>query len=146
MILPRQCAACGALLPENSGFCPQCGKLVAARPGAPAPPVPDNLAAVLTYFFLPALAFLFWEAYRRNQFVRFHCLQAILYCVAAGLTASAIMVIGMIPAFAILSIPLGMVFFCGTMIWAAALMVKAYQGERYKLPIIGEVAEQYAAR
>jgi uncharacterized membrane protein len=138
-------------MPEGSNFCPQCGKTILpagnATGSAPienAAPLAQNLAAVLAYFFIPAIAFLFWNTYKRNPFVRFHGFQAMLYCAAAVVFAIVIMTIGTIPAIAILSIPLGMVFFCGVIICDAALMIKAYQGERYKLPVLGELAERCA--
>ncbi|MGB9904406.1 MAG: DUF4870 domain-containing protein [Desulfotomaculales bacterium] len=106
-----------------------------------------NVAGLLCYVlgWLTGIIFYLLE---KDPFVRFHAVQSIL-------------TFGAFTAFSILIsilLPLGLwrlwFFFhtLGTLVWLASvvlwvlLMVKAYQGERYKLPVVGDLAERYAGR
>ena len=98
-----------------------------------------NVAAALAYAvgWITGLAFLLAE--RESRFVRFHAFQSTL---AFGGLSVAWMVSLSIPVFAsliafVIILPLSVV------LWLF-LMFKAYQGERYKLPVIGDLAEQRA--
>ena len=151
--MARFCALCGAQMPDISGFCPACGKPVAtgAAAAAPAPKtvfarLPDRISGPLAYLVLPAVVFWFVEPYRRNPFLRFHCAQALLYAGACVLAAALIICIGMVPGLALLGIPLLMLWFFAATIFGAALMIKAFQGERYCLPVAGQLAEKLARR
>jgi uncharacterized membrane protein len=94
----------------------------------------QNIAGVLCYvgFWISGIVFLVLE--QKNRFVRFHALQSIV-------TFGALMVAGLLLSW----IPIIGHFF-GTIIGILAfilwivLMVKAYQGELYKLPVAGDVA------
>ena len=96
-----------------------------------------NLAGALTYAvgWVTGLAFYFLEP--DNKFVRFHALQSIF--VFGGLSlawmiALSIPFLGWAVAFLIIP-PVSAI------LWLF-LMYKAYQGERYKVPGAGEMAEQ----
>jgi uncharacterized membrane protein len=97
----------------------------------------SNVAAALAYAmgWVTGVAFLLTE--RENRFVRFHALQS---TIAFGALSIAWMVA--------LSIPIFGLFFAFFVIpplsvglWLF-LMFKAYQGDRFKLPIVGDMAEQ----
>ena len=96
-----------------------------------------NVAAALAYAmgWVTGVAFLLIE--RENQFVRFHALQS---AIAFGSLSIAWMVSLSIPIFgwlfALVFIP---AFSIGLWLF---MMFKAYQGERFKLPIAGDIAEQ----
>jgi len=155
------CTACGAPLNETAAFCASCGAAVkrdnaaaGAAVGGPADPGPtgaapggqpatatpaisQNLAGMLCYIFVPAIIFLLVEPYNRNRFIRFHAFQAILFWVA------------WIVLHGVITIP-----FLGLALWPIlelafliawiVLLIKAYQGVMFKLPVIGEFAEQHA--
>jgi uncharacterized membrane protein len=98
-----------------------------------------NVAAALAYAlgWITGVAFLLAE--RDNRFVRFHALQS-------ALAFGALSVLWMVS----LSIPIfgGLMAFIvippvSVLLWLF-MMLKAYQGERYKLPIVGDMAEQRA--
>ena len=96
-----------------------------------------NLAAALTYAvgWVTGLAFYFFEP--DNKFVRFHALQSTIVFGALSLAwmiSVAIPFLGWIFAFLIIP-PVSLV------LWLL-LMYKAYQGERFKVPGAGEMAEQ----
>jgi uncharacterized membrane protein len=78
----------------------------------------------------------FFATEPHNRFVRFHAMQSILVFGAACL---ALIVCLAIPFLGwILSI---FVFYGSVALWLI-LMFKAYQGERFKLPIAGDIAEE----
>ena len=122
---------------------------------APYPPYPSdvpadqaissNVAAGLAYFtVIPAVFFLLVEPYRGQPFVRFHSWQSIFYFLAAAAArVIEMLMVAMLPspiAFAISSL-LSLLLFIG---WLVAV-IKAFQGSRYLLPLIGPIASQTAS-
>ena len=97
----------------------------------------ENLAGALTYAlgWITGLFFLLTEP--KNSFVRFHALQSIFVFGAlsiAWFVSMSIVFVGWFFAFIVIP-PLSAV------LWLL-LMFKAYQGERYKVPVAGDMAEQ----
>jgi len=112
-------------------------------------PVPENIAAVVAYLTLiPAVLLLYLEPFRRNRFVRFHALQHILLG-AAGLVCAVAatilwMVLQLIPPMRVLVFPFaGLIGLAWFFLWLL-LVVKAYHHEMFKLPVIGDVAEEWS--
>lgn len=96
-----------------------------------------NVAAALAYGLGWITGIVFLVAEPANRFVRFHALQSIIvFGVLSALTIllQAIPLLGMLIA-VFLVIPLSAI------LWLV-LMFKAYQGEKFKLPIAGDMAEQ----
>ena len=95
-----------------------------------------NVAAALCYSLGWVTGLLFFVTEPENKFVRFHAMQAILVfgpaCVMFILCLS-IPLLGWI-----LSI---FVFYGSAALWLI-LMFKAYKGQRFKLPIAGDMAEE----
>ena len=85
-------------------------------------------------YSLFGLIFLLIE--RRNKFVRFHALQSIA---TFGFIFVAQWVIAFIPALGVMLS--GLLSIAAVVLWIV-LMVKAYQGEKYKLPWLGDIAEK----
>ena len=112
---------------------------------------PESIAGGLAYLtFIPAVVFLTLDPYRRNRFVRFHSGQCLLLW-AALLTSAAILrlvavVLFLIPVAGPLLVWLLAVFagLAAFFLWVA-LLVKALQGETFKLPLLGDLAARYAA-
>ncbi len=109
--------------------------------------LPVTLAGALAYFLLPAIIFLFIEPYNKNRFVRFHSFQCIGVWLAAILIGALLRIAGVvvysIPVIGhlliwLLSMVVGLAFL---MTWIV-LLVKALQGEMFKLPVIGSLAER----
>src|SRR3989338_1727510 len=98
--------------------------------------VKPNIAALLAYLlgFVTGLIFLLIE--KKNKFVRFHAMQSI---VVFGAVFVAQWVISLIPYLGILIS--GLLSLLGVVLWIV-LMVKAYQGEMFKLPWAGDIAEK----
>lgn len=95
-----------------------------------------NVAALLCYLlgFVTGLIFLLIE--KKNKFVRFHALQSIA---TFGLIFVAQWVVAFVPILGIMVS--GLLSIAAVVLWIV-LMVKAYQGEKYKLPWLGEIAEK----
>ena len=112
--------------------------------------LPENIAGALAYLsFVPAIVFLVREPYNRNQFVRFHAVQCLLLWATGLLTAAALKLAAMVlfiipvagPLFAVLILALA--GFAAFVSWLV-LLVKALQGEMFKLPMLGDFAEQHS--
>ena len=99
-----------------------------------------NIAALLTYLlgFISGIIFLAIE--KDSQFVRFHAMQSTI--VSVGLFVLNI-ALGFIP---ILGWLVGLLLAPVAFILWIFLMFKAFQGERFKLPVIGDIAEQQVAK
>lgn len=96
----------------------------------------QNLMGAITYLlgFITGVAFLLIE--KNNKFVRFHAMQSTM--VSVGIFVLSI-VLGIIPVIGwILGILLGPV---SLILWIV-MMYKAYSGEMFKLPYVGEMAEK----
>lgn len=115
--------------------------------GQPLPPPPpasssggltSNVAAALAYLPILAIVWLLVEPYSKDRFVKFHSIQSIaLAVVSMGLS----IVLGMIPILGwilMLFLPLGLF-----VVWVLCA-VKAYQNQKFKLPILGDFAEKQA--
>lgn len=99
----------------------------------------ENIEGVLCYIlgFITGILFLILE--KENKFVRFHAMQSIVTFLPLFVIA---MVIGSIP---IIGWAISMLIGLLELILWILLMVKAYQGEKYKLPIAGDFAEKQLA-
>lgn len=110
-----------------------------------------NVAAALSYV-LGAITGVLFVMLEKNSFVRFHAFQSIILSVAwiAFWIVYTIVVgvLSMVPVLgflvAILGFLVSLVLGLGGLILFIMLIVKAAQGERWKLPYVGDMAEGYA--
>ena len=96
----------------------------------------ENVAGLLCYVlgWISGIVFLLLE--RENKFVRFHAIQSI--CVF-GIITIVNLILGWIP---VLGTIIGVIIWIiGLILWIV-LMIKAYQGVKYKLPWAGDIAEK----
>ena len=167
-----QCPACHKEVSPQSTFCNHCGAPLAAAasqaaaggagpatPPPPAyavPPVPvtgsglsDKAAGAIAYLtIIPAIIFLVIEPYNRIPFVRFHSWQSIGLCLASVVLQAIVSVFdamthfipGMHLLYSLLHFAVGIGLFIAWLV----VLIKATQGEWYKLPIIGDFAERQA--
>jgi uncharacterized membrane protein len=155
------CAKCGTQLTAGSGFCAACGaaisgQSVATTSGAAAAPatsptgtvnsgMTDNVAAALSYIWIVGLVFLLIEPYNKNRFVRFHAFQSVFYAAAwLVLWYGMHIVFSIMPFLGLLILPLYFLIGIGGFVYWLFLAFKAYGNERYKIPIIGDIAEKQA--
>ena len=95
-----------------------------------------NIAALLCYVGVWVTGIIFLLIEEKDKFVRFHAAQSI---VVFGILTVAGLILGWIPIVGVaFSTIIGVV---GFILWVV-LMVKAYQGVKYKLPWAGDVAEK----
>ena len=159
------CSSCGA---DTSGvqFCSKCGQPVegaaagaSGAPGAAVPPPPasapaapvanDNVLGAVAYItVIPAIIFLLLEPYNKNRFVRFHSLQCLMLAAASFIIYMVELILAIPLAFlpvigTILSVVMGFAIFFGLVIAWIIAVIKAYGGEEYRLPIIGDYAAKY---
>lgn len=146
-------------MPEKAAFCPGCGRPTAAKIAASERQkeevkekvsiFPENIAGALAYFtFIPAVVFLMRTPYNRNRFLRFHSIQCLLLWAVALAAIALLRLAGLV----LFYIPLGPLLavlidvsaaLAACLIWIV-LVVKALQGEMFKLPVLGSFAEQYS--
>ena len=95
-----------------------------------------NLAALLSYLLGFVTGIIFYSLEKENKFVRFHALQSIV-AFASLFVLSIVLKFLPIIGWALASL-LGIM---SVILWII-LMFKAYQGEYFKLPFAGRIAEQ----
>ena len=97
--------------------------------------LPTNTAAALSYVlgWLTGIVFLLIE---KDPFVRFHAMQSII-------TFGLLTIISFVPIIGWLLSPLAMIV--GFVLWLV-LIFKAYQGEEFKLPVIGDFAKKQVSK
>ncbi len=110
--------------------------------------LPDNAAGGLAYITaIPAVYFLLAERYKNRPYVQFHCWQAIYLLIASVLITVVLGIISnVIPALQFLNFdhfPLDSLVL--VILWIVVL-IKAFNGEWYKLPVIGSMAQRKARR
>jgi uncharacterized membrane protein len=122
----------------------------AASTPAPGVPIPskDKLTAAFAYVtFIPAIVFVLVGPFKRNRFVRFHSFQSIFFAIATILIAIAMRILYsllvLIPVAGYLLAWLSMaIAVLGWGILWLVLLLKALQGETFRLPGIGSLAER----
>jgi len=109
------------------------------------------MACALCYLLglLTGILFLVLEPYNKNRLIRFHAFQSIFLNIAWIATLIVLSIIGFalmpIPFLgAMLSIVLHLGLWLGFLILCLMLMYKAYNRERWVLPVIGPLAEKQA--
>ena len=101
----------------------------------------ENLAGLLCYvlsIFSVITGLFFFLTEKKNKFVRFHSLQAIFFSVAWLILWVAV---GVLFSFAplLLKFILLLINSVGIIFWVI-LMIKAYRGEYFLLPVLGKMA------
>ena len=111
-----------------------------------------NVAALLSYVLGWITGLIFFLIEKENKFVRFHAAQSII--VSGALFVFYIVISVLIGIFATIGLGIlihllvlinGLVGLLGFVLWIL-LMVKAFQGEMFKLPIAGDMAEKMAEK
>ena len=138
-------------------------------PGAPGGSQPSSssplggmdpkIAAAISYIWIVGVIFFILE--KENKFVRFHALQSILFGVANSVIMFVLAILAVVlsiafgiggamvggPMESLIGLLVGLIwllFWLIMLVMFAGLIfaaVKAYQGQKFKLPIIGNIAE-----
>ena len=157
------CAKCGTALAEGATFCGSCGTAVtaagaapasggAAPAGAPAAAgssgLSSNVAGALAYLtIIPAIIFLVADPYKQDRFVRFHAFQCLFLAAGAFVIYFCLGIFAIIPVIGwivgLLLIPLVGLTIFATVVFSA---YKAYNNEKFMIPVIGKLAAEQAAK
>jgi uncharacterized membrane protein len=98
----------------------------------------ENVASLLCYVLAWVTGIIFVIVEQKNKVVRFHAIQSIIVFLSLS-------TIGSIMSALFGGIFGGMIGLFAFFLWVV-LMVKAYQGGIYKLPIAGDFAEKWAGK
>jgi len=103
-----------------------------------------NIEAGLSYVLGWVTGLIFFLAEKQNRFVRFHAMQSILFF--GGLTVIQIIlnVIGNFPFLGFFTYLVGVAVGIIGLVGYIVLLINAFQGRYFKLPIVGDYAEKYA--
>ncbi|MFH1875361.1 MAG: DUF4870 domain-containing protein [Candidatus Omnitrophota bacterium] len=95
-----------------------------------------NIAGLLCYLVGFITGIVFYLVEKNNKFVRFHAMQSII---AFGFLFVMATLLPWIPVIGWILTPV--LWVVNLVLWIV-LMIKAYQGELFKLPIAGDIAEK----
>lgn len=98
--------------------------------------IKPNVEALLCYLLWFVSGLIFYLIERNNKFVRFHAIQSMA---VFGAIFVAWWIVGFVPIIG--AVVSGLLLLLGVVLWIV-LMVKAFQGEKFKLPVAGDVAEK----
>jgi uncharacterized membrane protein len=148
------CSNCGTLVPESAAFCQKCGQAQPASPASTARTgLSQNTAALLSYVFGWITGLIFFLIDKR-PYVRFHAAQSII--TFGGLHILRVVFGGLLGfgwwfggpghwhRFGVAWPIMGLIWIASVGLWIV-LMVKAYQGQKFKLPVAGDFAENLAS-
>jgi len=94
--------------------------------------LPRNMAAALCYVGVWVTGLIFLLLEKEDKFVRFHAMQSLA-------TFGALTILAMVPIVGWFLSPF--VMLAGFVLWLVCIF-KAYQGEEFKLPIVGDFAKK----
>ena len=142
------CNMCGAQIADGTTTCSVCAGRVATAPTVPQANVggmTDNVAGMLAYVtIIPAIIFLVMEPYNKNRFIRFHSWQCLFFAAALLVLHIGLSIFTFVPFMALITFPLHLLVSLGGLILWIVVLMKANQGQMYKLPVIGDLAEKQA--
>jgi uncharacterized membrane protein len=106
----------------------------------------ENAAGGLAYItIIPAIIFLVAEPYNRSSYIRFHSWQCLFMALAWFVIDVAVMIFGsFLSFFRLLTFGLYPLISLAMLILWIMVLIKAFNGERFKLPIIGDLAAKQA--
>jgi uncharacterized membrane protein len=119
----------------------------------------ENVAALLSYIFTVITGLVFFLIEKSSRLVRFHAMQAILLgavwivllIVLSIVSFVLTLIVGQFSGLlaTLISLVLWLLYF---VVWIALVigwifcLIKAYQGQYFKLPILGNFAEKFSAK
>jgi uncharacterized membrane protein len=113
-----------------------------------------KVAAALAYVFTVITGIIFLLIEKEDEYVRFHAGQAVVFGVAVFVVFIAANIITAILGFVLSFLPLlaglvigliWLVMWVGALVLWLFLMFKAYQGERFSLPVLGDLGKKVTA-
>jgi len=106
----------------------------------------SNIGGLLSYVLGWITGLIFFLIEEKDEFVRFHAMQSIVFFGAITVIQIVLGLFQLIPGIGILfTVLMSLVGLLAFVMWIV-LMVKAYQGVLYRLPVAGELAERYSPK
>ncbi len=130
----------------GGGSAPAAGTVPAAGgPEADSAPIAgsQDVAAALAYITPLAVLFLVIEPFNKDRLVRFHCMQSLLLFGGLMVGYIGLMILGGVFSFigvGFVFAPLRGLIVLGFFVLAVFGAIKAFQGEKFHLPLVGELA------
>ncbi len=153
------CPECGSEVEKDSKFCRNCGASLTEGAGnnknepteggsigSTSLDLSENVEAALSYLLLWLSGILFLVLEKKNKFVKFHAMQSVITFLPLTIISWFLSIFG--GAFWFGGIGWGFFAMIGWLFWLLTLilwlilLIKAYSGEYYKLPIAGDIAER----
>lgn len=117
---------------------------VATRTG-----ISDNAASAISYFtFIPAIVFLLLPPYKESSYVRFHAWQSVLLTIAAFVIDIILGSIALLTLFlgtAALAYTFRILSLVWLILWLVCI-IRAMNGKRFRIPLLGSIAEKLAMK
>lgn len=119
----------------------------------------ENIASLLSYVFGWVSGLIFFLIEKDSRLVRFHAMQSLLFNVLFGVIAIALWIVlfivfmvasqisgALTTLLSLLSLLIWVVFTIAILVGWVMCLVKAFQGQYFKLPVIGNFAEKFSAK
>jgi uncharacterized membrane protein len=130
-----------------------------AQAGKSSTGLDENIAALLSYIFGWVSGLIFFLIEKDSRLVRFHAMQSLLFNVLVAVVAIALWIVlfvvflvvsqvsgALATVLSLLSILIWGVFLLAILAGFILCLVKAFQGQYFKLPVIGNFAEKFSAK
>lgn len=154
----RACPECGEAVNVAATLCVHCGAPLTplSTPGSGPQParsgtgLDPKVAAALSYVFTFITGIIFLLIEKDDEYVRFHAGQAVAFGLAIVVAWIALTIASFILAFipwvgGILIALASLVLWVGALVLWIVLIIKAYQGERFSLPVLGDLGQKVTA-
>ena len=146
------CSRCGSELADSTSVCPKCASEnsgSSSGSGAGDIGLEENIASLLCYVGLWVTGLIFFFIDKRPK-VRFHAAQSIvvfggLQILYIVLTEVFFSIFRFNSLYSFEGTLIRLLQLVGLVLWIL-LMVKAYQGEKFKIPVAADIAESIASK
>ena len=106
----------------------------------------SNIAGLLSYLVGWITGLIFFLIEKEDESVRFHAMQSIIFFGAVTVLQIVLGILGIIPVIGLIFDIIGYLIWLFAVVMWIVFMVKAYQGERFKFPVTGDLAEKYSKK
>jgi uncharacterized membrane protein len=151
------CSKCGGEVQTGVAFCPKCGQSqtggqVAQTSQSAQPGMAENVAGLLCYVLGWVTGIIFFLIDKR-PYVRFHAAQSIVVfgglhfinIVVGIMFGTGFMMMGGRGGFGLVFALYSLINLVAFVLWIV-LMMKAYQGEKFEVPVAAGIAQSFAGK
>ena len=130
-----------------------------AQAGKSSTGLDENIAALLSYIFGWVSGLIFFLIEKDSRLVRFHAMQSLLFNILVGVAVFVLWIVlfvfflilsqisGVLSTIAsLVSVLIWVVLSIAILVGWVMCLIKAYQAQYFKLPIIGNFAEKFSAK